>query len=161
MTKKIIIGADHAGFALKETIKRYLTEAGWDVSDVGAYDGSPVDYPDFGCIVAQKVSAGEFERGILICGSGLGMTILSNKFPGVRAALCLDEDMARLSRMHNDANILVLAGRRTDEKMATAITSAWLEAVFEGGRHQRRIDKIRQWEESVCRKKIEMQEDGQ
>lgn len=151
MMKNIIIGADHAGFALKEAIKPHLAAAGWEVSDAGAYDSSPVDYPDFGCIVAGKVSTGEFEKGVLICGSGVGMTILANKFPGVRAVLCLDEEMARLSRMHNDTNILVLAGRRTNEKRAAAIISAWLEAVFEGGRHQRRIDKIRQWEETICR----------
>ena len=149
--KKIIIGADHAGFALKEAIKPYLIEAGWNVSDAGAYDSSPVDYPDFGCIVAEKVSSGEFEKGVLICGSGVGMTILANKFPGVRAVLCLDEEMARLSRLHNDTNILALAGRRTDEKRATTIISAWLKTAFEGGRHQRRIDKIRQWEEALCR----------
>ena len=152
--KKIIIGADHAGFELKEALKPFLIAGGWEVSDAGVYDNSPADYPDFGCKVAEKVSSGEFARGILICGSGVGMTILANKFPGIRAVLCLDEGMARLSRMHNDTNILSLAGRRTDVKKAVAIVNAWLETPFEGGRHQRRIDKIRQWEENLCRGKI-------
>ena len=160
MVKKIIIGADHAGFELKKAVRLQLTERGWDVYDAGAYDSQSVDYPDFGCIVAGKVSAGEYEKGILVCGSGVGMAIVANKFPGVRAVLCLDEEMARLSRMHNDTNILALAGRRTDEKRAMAIIQVWLETAFEGGRHQRRVDKIRQWEEILCRRKIAIQEDG-
>ncbi len=151
---KIIIGADHAGFDLKEAITTCLTGAGWEVSDRGTFDDAPVDYPDFGCPVAASVSSGEFERGILICGSGVGMTILANKFPGIRAVLCLDEEMARLSRLHNDTNILVLAGRRTDTQGAMKILTVWLETVFEGGRHQRRIDKIRQWEEKLCHGKM-------
>ena len=126
---------------------------GGGVSDGGTYEEAPVDYPDFGCKVAVMVSSGEFERGVLICGSGVGMTILANKFPGVRAVLCLDEEMARLSRMHNDTNILALAGRRTDNQQALKIITVWLETAFEGGRHQRRIDKIRQWEEKLCRGK--------
>lgn len=149
--KKIIVGADHAGFDLKEALKPFLKAGGREVYDAGVYDNSPVDYPDFGCKVAEKVSSGEYSRGILICGSGVGMTILANKFPGIRAVLCLDEEMACLSRMHNDTNILSLAGRRTDVKKAVAIVNAWLGTAFEGGRHQRRIDKIRQWEEKLCR----------
>ena len=148
--KKIVIGSDHAGFELKKTVKACLTDAGWKVSDAGTYEEAPVDYPDFGCKVAAMVSSGEFERGILICGSGVGMTILANKFPGVRAVLCLDEETARLSRMHNDTNILALAGRRTDNQQALKIITVWLETAFEGGRHQKRIDKIRQWEEKLC-----------
>ncbi|MDO8721305.1 MAG: ribose 5-phosphate isomerase B [Syntrophales bacterium] len=151
--KKIVIGSDHAGFELKKTVKTCLTDAGWEVSDAGTYEEVPVDYPDFGCKAAAMVSSGEFERGVLICGSGVGMTILANKFPGVRAVLCLDEEMARLSRMHNDTNILALAGRRTDTQQALKIITVWLETAFEGGRHQRRIDKIRQWEEKLCRGK--------
>ncbi len=158
--KRIIIGADHAGFALKETIKSYLRETGWDVADAGVYDDATVDYPDYGCTVAGSVSSGEFEKGILVCGSGVGMAILANKFPGVRAVLCLDEETARLSRRHNNTNILSLAGRRTDEQSAKAIVNAWLETAFEGGRHQRRIDKIRQWEEKLCRRENAGQEDG-
>jgi len=151
--KKIIIGSDHAGFELKKTVKTCLADAGWEVSDAGTYEETPVDYPDFGCKAAALVSSGEFERGVLICGSGVGMTILANKFPGVRAVLCLDEKTARLSRMHNDTNILALAGRRTGTQQALKIITVWLETAFEGGRHQKRIDKIRQWEEKLCRGK--------
>ena len=139
---KIIIGSDHAGFLLKETVKRYVAELGYAVTDAGTDGTANVDYPDFGAAVARKVSAGEFDRGILVCGSGVGMSIVANKFPGVRAALCLDEETARMSRLHNDANILVLAGRRTEEDAARAIARVWLNTEFEGGRHQRRLDKI-------------------
>ena len=113
---QIIIGSDHAGFPLKEIVKQYVAEMGYAVTDAGTDSAASVDYPDFGAIVAQRVSAGEFDRGILVCGSGVGMSIVANKFPGVRAALCLDEETARMSRLHNDANILVLAGRRTEEE---------------------------------------------
>ncbi len=147
--KKILIGADHAGFALKEAVKQYLSETSWEVSDAGTHADTPVDYPDFGSAVAGMVSSGQWGRGILICGSGVGMAIVANKFPGVRAALCLDEEMASLSRQHNDTNILVLAGRRTDEKQALAILNTWLTTPFAGGRHQRRIDKIRDWEQQI------------
>jgi ribose 5-phosphate isomerase B len=139
---QIIIGSDHAGFPLKEVVKQYLAEMGYAVTDAGTDSLENVDYPDFGAIVAQRVSSGEFDRGILVCGSGVGMSIVANKFPGVRAALCLDEETARTSRLHNDANILVLAGRRTDEEAAKSIARLWLHTEFEGGRHQRRLDKI-------------------
>ena len=152
--KKIIIGADHAGFDLKEAIRTYLAGEGWEVSDVGTGGDAPVDYPDFGCTVALKVSAGEFGKGILVCGSGVGMAILANKFPGVRAVMCLDEETARLSRLHNDTNILSLAGRRTNTEEALAIVRSWLTTDFEGGRHQRRIDKIREWERKICQGKL-------
>jgi ribose 5-phosphate isomerase B len=151
--KKIIIGADHAGFELKEAIRQYVTGIGWEVSDAGTYNSLPVDYPDFGCPVAMKVSTGEFGRGILVCGSGVGMTILANKFPGVRAVLALDEEIACLSRMHNDTNILALAGRRTDPPSAFTIVKRWLETDFEGGRHQKRIDKISKCEMKLYQKK--------
>jgi ribose 5-phosphate isomerase B len=139
---QIIIGSDHAGFPLKEVVKQYLTEMGYVVTDAGTDSPANVDYPDFAAIVAQRVSVGEFDRGILVCGSGVGMSIVANKFPGVRAALCLDEETARMSRLHNDANILVLAGRRTEEEAAKSIARLWLNTEFEGGRHQRRLDKI-------------------
>ena len=139
---QIIIGSDHAGFPLKETVKRYVAELGYAVTDAGTDGTANVDYPDFGAAVARKVSAGEFDRGILVCGSGVGMSIVANKFPGVRAALCLDEETARMSRLHNDANILVLAGRRTEEDAAKSIARMWLNTEFEGGRHQKRLDKI-------------------
>jgi len=140
---KIIIGSDHAGFDLKEALKGAIG----GMTDIGTDSGESVDYPDFGVRVARAVSSGEYERGILICGSGVGMSIVANKVPGIRAALCTDVDTARLSRMHNDANTLVLAGRRTDLKEAVAIVTVWLETPFEGGRHARRLDKIRNIEE--------------
>jgi len=140
---KIIIGSDHAGFSLKEALK----ESFGGMVDAGTYSEDSVDYPDFAARVARAISSGEFERGILICGSGVGMSIVANKFPGVRAALCTDTDTARMSRMHNDANILVLAGRRTDVETATAIVKVWSNTEFEGGRHKRRLDKIKNIEE--------------
>jgi len=149
---RIIIGSDHAGFLLKEAIKQYLADKGYAITDVGTGSTEPVDYPDFGAKVANRVSAGEFDRGILVCGSGAGMTIVANKFPHIRAALCLDEETARLSRLHNDTNILVLAGRRTDTELAKSITQMWLNTEFEGGRHQRRIDKIREIESRLSGK---------
>lgn len=155
---KIIMGADHAGFALKEALKPFLSSAGFEITDVGTYDSSPVDYPDLGAQVAGRVSSGEFSRGILLCGSGVGMSIMANKFPGIRAVLALDEEMAALSRQHNDTNVLTLSGRRTDEKKAAAILHAWLTTSFEGGRHQARLDKIRQWEKKLCRGKKGIQE---
>jgi len=148
---KIIIGADHAGFSLKEAAKPYLTERNLVITDVGTHSDEPVDYPDFGARVAEKVASGEFKRGILVCGSGVGMTIVANKYPGVRAVLCLDEETARLSRMHNDTNILVLAGRRTDPETAKTIIGTWLRTAFEGGRHQRRLDKITDTETKLYR----------
>jgi ribose 5-phosphate isomerase B len=140
--EKIIIGADHAGYTLKEALKPSLARLGFDVTDVGTDGEKSVDYPDFGAQVGRAVSTGEFPRGILICGSGIGMSIVANRFPGVRAALCLDEETARLSRMHNNANVLVLAGRKTSPEAAVGIVRVWIETPFEGGRHQSRIEKI-------------------
>ena len=142
--EKIIIGADHGGFSLKESLRRFLVEMGFAVTDVGTDSDRAADYPDFGAKAAGAVSSGLFPRGILICGSGVGMSIVANRFTGVRAALCLDEETAHLSRMHNDANILVLAGRKTDPETARKIVRTWLLTPFEGGRHQRRLDKIRE-----------------
>jgi ribose 5-phosphate isomerase B len=148
---RIIIGSDHAGFALKESVKGALSAEGFRVFDAGTHRDDSVDYPDYGVIVAERVSAGEFERGILICGSGVGMAIVANKFPGIRAALCLDEETARLSRQHNDSNILVLAGRKTEAAAGGRIIKTWLETPFEGGRHQKRLDKIRELEQKLCK----------
>lgn len=139
---KIIIGSDHAGFSLKEEVKEFLVEVDLEVLDVGTYSDEAVDYPDFGEKVAEKVSSGEFTKGILVCGSGVGMTIVANKFPDVRAVLCLDSDTARTSRKHNDTNVLVLAGRRTDIETAKVIITTWLETEFEGERHSKRLNKI-------------------
>ncbi len=127
-------------FPLKEALKKAIG----GMTDIGTGSADSVDYPDFGARVARAVSSGEYDRGILICGSGIGMSIVANKFPGIKdAALCTDTESARLSRMHNDANVLVLAGRRTDPETAVAITRVWLDTPFEGGRHERRLEKIR------------------
>jgi len=143
MEQTIIIGADHAGFQLKETVKSFLEKKGRVVKDIGTDSEEAVDYPDFGMQVAKSVSTGVFSRGILVCGSGVGMAIVANKFNGIRAAVCLDAETARLSRLHNDTNILILAGRRTDPETARQIVAVWLETAFEGGRHQGRLNKIR------------------
>jgi RpiB/LacA/LacB family sugar-phosphate isomerase len=147
----MIIGSDHAGFALKESVKGFLSSAGFRVFDAGTHREESVDYPDYGVLAAERVSSGEFEKGILICGSGVGMAIVANKFPGIRAALCLDEETARLSRRHNDSNILVLAGRKTETEAAERIIKAWMETPFDGGRHQKRLDKIRDIEKRLCK----------
>jgi ribose 5-phosphate isomerase B len=147
--ERIIIGSDHAGFEMKEAMVRYLAAQGVAVTDAGTHSAQSVDYPDFGAVVARKVSAGEFMRGVLVCGSGVGMAIVANRFPGVRAVVALDEETARMSRVHNDANILALAGRRTDVKTAERIVDVWLATAFEGGRHQQRIDKITALEQGL------------
>ncbi|MDQ5988677.1 MAG: Ribose-5-phosphate isomerase B [Syntrophus sp. SKADARSKE-3] len=148
---RIVIGSDHAGFTLKEAVKHYLETKGFRVDDIGTANAESVDYPDFGCRVAEKVSAGEFQRGVLVCGSGVGMAIVANKFPRIRAVLSMDEETARMSRLHNDSNILVLAGRRTDIATASRIADTWLSTAFEGGRHQTRLDKITELESRLCR----------
>ena len=137
---KIIIGCDHAAYRLKETLKRALEESGLRVTDVGTHSETSMDYPETGKLVAQKISSGEYERGILTCGTGLGMSMVANKFPHVRAALCNDLFSAAMSRKHNDANILVLGGRVIGDVLALEILNTWLTTPFEGGRHQRRLD---------------------
>ena len=140
----VIIGCDHAAFELKEKIKTLLQDRGIQVEDVGTTGAVSVDYPDYGKQVASQVSEGRFERGILLCGTGLGMSMVANRFPGVRAALCHDLFGAIMSRKHNDANILVLGGRVTGDILAAEIVAAWLETSFEGGRHQKRLDQFNQ-----------------
>jgi len=140
----VIIGSDHAAYHLKEKIKAYIIENGIDVEDVGTDSEDSVDYPDFGIKVASAVSKGKFERGILLCGTGLGMSMVANRFPHVRAALCNDLFSAIMSRRHNNSNILVIGGRVTGESLAIAMLEAWLETPFEGGRHQGRIEKFDQ-----------------
>ena len=136
----VIIGCDHAAFPLKETVRAYLAGAGLEVEDAGAHSEDSVDYPEYGAKVAAGVSSGKFTRGILLCGSGIGMSMVANRFPGVRAALCNDLFSAVMCRKHNDANILVLGGRVLGETLAIEIVKAWLETDFEGGRHQSRLD---------------------
>ncbi len=136
------MGSDHAGFALKEFIKDYLTDTGVAVEDCGTFSEASVDYTDFGIKVARKVSSGEVSRGILICGTGLGMSMVANRFKNVRAALCHDIFSAMMSRRHNDANILVLGGRVIGTELAREIVQTWLKTAFEDGRHLRRIEKF-------------------
>ena len=146
---KIALGSDHAGFEIKEDLRAYLTDLKIDTLDLGAYSQEAVDYPEVAGEVAGKVSRGEVEKGLLICGAGIGMSIAANRFPGVRAALCHDSFTARVSREHNNANILVLGGRLIGKGLAREILKIWLETEFQGGRHQRRLDKITALEEKV------------
>ena len=145
----IVIGSDHGGLELKEVIKAALISRGMDVNDCGTDNDESVDYPDFAEKVASAVSRSEADQGILICGTGIGMSIVANKFPGVRAALVTDEFMAQMAKEHNNANILVLGGRVLAAEMAVKMVNTWLDAAYEGGRHQRRLDKISQLEEAV------------
>ncbi|OGP62497.1 MAG: ribose 5-phosphate isomerase B [Deltaproteobacteria bacterium RBG_13_53_10] len=140
---RIGLACDHGGFELKEELKAFLKSTGTEPIDMGSFNEESVDYPDYGVLVAEKVSRGELERGILICGTGIGMSIVANKFPGVRAALANDLFSARCSREHNDANILVIGGRMIGREVAREIVRIWLSTPFAGGRHQRRIDKIK------------------
>ena len=139
---KIALGADHAGFELKEKIKAFLTEEGHEVLDLGCFSKESVDYPVYGVKVARALLKGEAERGVLVCGTGLGMSMVANRFPGIRAALCHEPFTARMSRLHNDANILVLGGRVIGDVLALEMVKVFLETPFEGGRHQRRINQI-------------------
>ncbi|MBD3244236.1 MAG: ribose 5-phosphate isomerase B [Chitinivibrionales bacterium] len=137
------IGSDHGGYELKEFIKQELTRRGIPVEDLGAHSVEPDDdYPDLVGSVAREVDKGVYERAIGICGAGIGASIAANRFSRVRAALCTSPDMARLSRQHNDANMLILGGRITSRDSALAILEAWLTAEFEGGRHTRRVEKL-------------------
>jgi ribose 5-phosphate isomerase B len=140
----VIIGCDHAAFQLKETVRTYLQKIGIEVKDAGTFSEASVDYPDYGKKVASAVSRGEFGRGILICGTGLGMSMVANKYARVRAALCNDLFSAMMSRRHNNANILVMGGRVIGDVLALEIVKVWLETAFEGGRHQRRLDQFDQ-----------------
>ncbi len=143
MPKEIItIGADHAGFELKTALKKDLADMGFETSDLGTGGTDPVDYPDVGHAVAGAVAAGKAARGVLICGTGIGMSIAANRHPGVRAALCHDEASAEVARRHNDANILALGARATESETARACLRAFLTTAFEGGRHIRRVEKL-------------------
>ncbi len=141
-TTPLVIGSDHAAYDLKEKIKAFLVEQSMDVEDVGCFSENSVDYPDYGIKVASLVSSGKFSRGILLCGTGIGMSMVANKFSHVRAALCSDLFSAIMSRRHNDSNILVLGGRVIGDVLALEIVRVWLETPFEGGRHLRRLAKF-------------------
>jgi len=143
LSEKIYVGADHAGFALKQKLVGALKQLGYDPVDVGPKKLDPQDdYPDFAKPVAEAVSEGKATRGVLTCGTGLGMSFAANRFPHVRAAVVWSPEVAELARKHNDANILVLPSRFVSEDEGLAILKTWLETPFEGGRHQRRVDKI-------------------
>ncbi|MBI3594866.1 MAG: ribose 5-phosphate isomerase B [Nitrospirae bacterium] len=146
---KIIIGSDHAGFEFKKEIVGLLQAKKIAFEDIGNHTKDSSDYPDTAILVGEAVSAGRAERGILICGSGVGMSIVANKFPGVRAALVTDVETARLSRLHNNSNVLILGERVLEPQKIPAILSVWLDAEFEGGRHQRRLEKIEALEKQL------------
>jgi ribose 5-phosphate isomerase B len=141
---RIAIGADHAGVSLKDNLARLFDERGIAYKDFGTHGTDSVDYPDFAADVAHAVAGGDFDRGLLVCGSGIGMAIAANKVPGIRAAVATEPESARLCRSHNDANVLALGSRLTPPDRAGEIVTAFLETPFEGGRHQRRIDKLTQ-----------------
>jgi len=138
----IIIGSDHAGFSMKEKVKTFLQDRGIVVEDVGTSNEESVDYTDFGKKVARQVSDGSFQKGILICGTGLGMSMVANRFKGVRAALANDLFSAIMSRRHNDSNILVMGGRLIGDTLAFQLVETWIETPFDKGRHQRRLEKM-------------------
>lgn len=142
MMQKIAIGADHAGFALKERLKKWLEKNGHTTRDFGTYTEESVDYPDFAHPVAEAVQKKEFDLGLLVCGSGNGVAMSANKHEGIRAAICWNEDLAALAREHNDANVLCLPGRFVEPEAAERILDRFLNSSFEGGRHARRVDKI-------------------
>ena len=142
----IALGADHAGWELKEALKVWLIESGHQILDFGTHSPDSVDYPDYALEVAESVASGKAERGLLVCGTGIGMAMTANKVPGIRAALCSDPFMARMSREHNDANVLALGGRLMDGELGLEILQMWLGTEFAGGRHERRLAKIAQIE---------------
>ncbi len=146
---RISIASDHRGYHLKEKLASILRTKGHEISDEGTSLTEAVDYPDFAAIVARKVSHGDAERGILICGSGIGMAITANKFPGVRAAPCTDEVTAEISRLHNDLNVLCLSADMLSPRTVERMVEVWLNTEFEGGRHSRRVDKIHEIERQV------------
>jgi ribose 5-phosphate isomerase B len=139
---KIALGADHAGFQLKDSLKRLLDELGLSYEDFGTTTGQSVDYPDFAKAVAEGVAGGRFDRGILVCGTGVGMSIAANKVAGVRSAAIVDTDTAKLTREHNDLNVLTLGARVLPESRAREIVKTFLQTPFEGGRHSERVKKI-------------------
>lgn len=145
----IVLGSDHGGLDLKAAVKGLLEERGLEAKDLGTGQSDSVDYPDFAAKVALAVARGEAEGGVLICGTGIGMSITANKFPGVRAALVTDEYMAQMAKEHNNANILVMGGRVLSAEKARRLVKVWLESTYQGGRHQRRLDKIARIEQDV------------
>ena len=154
--KTILIASDHAGFTLKEKLKLYLKRAGLRVDDLGTFSKESCDYPKFAYPLAKAVSRGTYKQGILICKSGIGNSIAANKLPGVRAALCCNARAARLSREHNDSNVLVLGSAFVNEKSAKRILNVWLKTAFSGGRHLRRLNQIRKIERKIMQRDIKI-----
>ena len=144
----IAIASDHGGFSLKVDIVSFLKELGYEVNDMGPKNQNSVDYPDYGIRIAQAVTSNSDTRGIVICGTGIGMSIVVNRFPGIRGTLCSDLYTAKLCREHNDSNILIMGGRVVGHGLAREIVKVWLSTPFDGGRHQKRLDKINQFDES-------------
>jgi len=149
---RIGVACDHGGFELKEELKAFLKSLGAEPMDMGTFSEESVDSPEFGVLVAEEISRGELEKGILICGTGIGMSMVANKFPRVRAALANDLYSSRCSREHNDANILIIGGRIVGKELAKEIVKVWLETPFAGGRHKRRLEKIEALEKEKFRK---------
>ena len=145
---RIVVGSDHAGFRAKETIKKYLEGTGYGVDDVGTWSEESVDYPDFARAVGERVAAGKDPLGILVCATGIGVSIAANKVEGIRAALAHDSLTARRAREHNDANVLALGGKIVGEDETIAIVQEFLNAQFAGGRHQRRVEKIKEMDQA-------------
>ena len=143
---KIAIASDHGGYDYKQELIPYIESLGHQVLDLGCHGPASVDYPDYGIPCAQAVARGEADRGVVICGTGIGISISANKVPGIRCALCIDPVMARLTREHNDANMLAMGGRIIGIELAKGIVQAFLSTEFSGGRHKTRIDKIAQYE---------------
>ena len=148
MAERIPIASDHAGFELKERLRGSLAEMGFDVEDIGTHSTASTDYADYAHPLAKEVSEGEAQRGVLLCGTGLGMSYVANRYPGVRAAVAWTPEIAALARKHNDANVLVLPARFVSDEDAVAILKAWLDTDFEGGRHTRRVEKIERGEDA-------------
>ena len=142
MPQPVIIGSDHAGFELKENVKKTLERLGVPFEDVGTHSADSVDYPEFAHRVAEAVEQGRYKRGVVVCGTGIGVSMAANRHPGVRAAVAYDEETARLSREHNDANVLALGGRTIQPALADRIVEVWLKTPFAGGRHARRVASI-------------------
>ena len=147
--KKIALASDHGGFDLKESVIAHLLNTGWEVDDLGPHSGDSVDYPDYWIKLAEAVAEKKVDRGIVICGTGIGMSIVVNRYPGIRGTLCSDVFTAKLCREHNDSNILIMGGRVIGKGLAAEIVNTWLNTPFEGGRHQRRLDKINQIDASL------------
>lgn len=153
--KEIIIASDHAGFKLKEKLRFYLQENGFEIKDLGAYSKDRCDYPNFAYSLAKEISSARSKRGILVCKSGIGNSIVANRLAGVRAALCYNVKAARLSREHNNSNVLVLGSAFVNEKSAKKIVGVWLNTGFLSGRHRRRLNQIREIEKKIRSSKSE------